>query len=308
MMKITPTGALGARIEGIDLAKPLSAGDFARILQAVGRHSVVCFPGQTIDAGQQKAFAAQFGSLEVNVASRGFTVPDHPEVMVLSNIVENGRALGLGDAGQDWHTDMSYSQPIAFVKVNYALKVPVRDGRPLGDTEFLDMYRAYDDLSENLKAKIEGRTATHDFNKFWEMMRREKGSQRPPLTAAQRAAKPPVSHPVFMTHPITGKKVLYANPGYAVRLDQLPEAESEEVLNFLFAHQLRPEFRYANQWEEHDVLMWDNMGTIHNAVADYTPQEPRLIKRFQVMADLFFHADGSAKPLMELPSLDAAYA
>ncbi len=123
-------------------------------------------------------------------------------------------------------------------------------------------------------------------------MRRERGSQRPPLTEAQRAAKPPVSHPVFLTHPITGKKVLYANPGYAVRIDQLPQQESDEVLEFLFAHQLRPEFRYANQWEEHDVLMWDNMGTIHNAVADYLPHEHRYIRRCQVAATRFFDEAG----------------
>ena len=88
----------------------------------------------------------------------------------------------------------------------------------------------------------------------------------------------------------------------------MSDTDSAEALEFLFAHQLQDQYRYRHRWSEGDVLMWDNMGTIHNAVADYTPQEPRLIKRFQVMADLFFHADGSAKPLMELPSLDAAYA
>ncbi len=288
MMKIMSTGPLGARIEGIDLAKPLSDGDFARILQAVGRHSVVCFPGQTIDAGQQKAFAAQFGSLEVNVASRGFTVPDHPEVMVLSNIVENGRALGLGDAGQDWHTDMSYSQPIAFVNVNYALKVPVRDGRPLGDTEFLDMYRAYDDLSENLKAKIEGRTATHDFNKFWEQMLKRPGTQRKPLTVEQRRQKPPVHHPIVLEHPISGRRALYCNVGYVTAIDGLPQAESDAILETLFEHQMRDTYKWAHHGTEGDVLVWDNMSTVHNAVADYRADEPRLMRRCQVMADWVF--------------------
>ena len=116
------------------------------------------------------------------------------------------------------------------------------------------------------------------------MMRREKGSTRPPLTEAQRQAKPPVSHPIFLTHPVTGRKVLYANPGYSVRINELPERESDAVLEQLFAHQLQPKFRYTFHWHPGDVLMWENIGTIHNAVADYRADEHRLIKRCQVMA------------------------
>jgi taurine dioxygenase len=120
------------------------------------------------------------------------------------------------------------------------------------------------------------------------MMRTREGSRRAPLTEAQRKAKPPVSHPVFLTHPITGRKVLYANPGYSMRINELPQDESDAVLAFLFEHQLRPEYRYAYQWTENDVLVWEDIGTIHNAVADYGPQEHRLIKRCQVMATRFF--------------------
>ena len=128
----------------------------------------------------------------------------------------------------------------------------------------------------------------HDFNKFWEMMRRERGSKRPPLTEAQRKAKPPVSHPVFLTHPITGRQILYCNPGYAMRINELPEKESEEILAFLFEHQTKPEFRHEHSWTEGDVLMWDNMQTIHNALPDYGPDEHRLMKRCQVLANRIF--------------------
>ena len=132
-------------------------------------------------------------------------------------------------------------------------------------------------------------TVRHDFNKFWEMMR-GKGSTRPPLTEVQRRAKPPVSHPIFLTHPITGRKVLYANPGYSVRINELAQAESDAMLEFLFAHQLQPKYRYVFQWQAGDVLMWEDIGTIHNAAADYGPDEPRLVKRCQVMATRFFGA------------------
>jgi taurine dioxygenase len=225
--------------------------------------------------------------LEVNV-SGAFQDPVHPEVMTLSNIKENGKPIGLGDAGQDWHTDMSYSKTISFANVLYGIKIPRRNGQPLGATEFANMHAAYEELPADIKTRLDGKTITHDFAKFWDKMRAVPGSTRPPLTADQRAKKPPVSHPVFLTHPITKKKVLYANPGYAMRINELPETESDELLEFLFKHQLQEKFRYAHRWTEGDVLMWDNLGTLHYAHPDYGPDEHRLIKRCQVMADRVF--------------------
>jgi taurine dioxygenase len=289
-MEIVPIGkVLGAAIEGLDLSRPLKEHEVELIIQALGRYGVVRFPRQSLSAQQQKDFAARFGELEINVAG-AYQEPGIPEVMILSNIVKDGKPIGLADAGQDWHTDMSYSRMIAFANVLYAIEVPQRDGRPLGATEFSSMHAAYEGLPSQIKNKLEGMTVLHDFNKFWEMMRREKGSKRAPLTEAQRKAKPPVSHPIFLTHPITGRKVLYANPGYSMRINELPEKESDEMLAFLFEHQLKPEYRYRHEWAQRDLLMWENFGTIHNAIADYGPDEHRLIKRCQVMATRFFKA------------------
>lgn len=289
-MKVTPTQqTLGARIDGIDLAQPLGEADRDEIIRHLGAYGVLQFPDQTLSSLQLRDFSANFGALEINVAN-AYQEPGLPEVMTLSNIVVDGKPIGLADAGQDWHTDMSYSRMIAFTNILYGIEIPVRDGVPLGSTEFSNMHAAYDGLPEELKTRLAGMTVTHDFNKFWEMMRREKGSTRPPLTEAQRAAKPPVSHPIFLTHPITGRKVLYCNPGYAVRINELPEAESAEMLALLFRHQLRPEYIYQFRWSPRTLLMWDNMGTIHNAVADYEPSERRLIKRCQVAATRFFEA------------------
>jgi taurine dioxygenase len=295
MVKVTGTGqVLGATVEGIDLAQPLSDEDFALILKSLGEYGVLRFPRQTLSAQNLKAFSARFGQLEVNVAG-AYQEPGVPEVMILSNIVENGKPIGFADAGQDWHTDMSYSGMIAFTNILYGIKIPHRDGKPLGATEFCNMHAAYEGLPNEVKTRLDGMTALHDFNKFWEKMRREKGSKRPPLTEAQRKAKPPVSQPVFLKHPITGRKVLYANPGYAVRINELPEDESARMLDFLFKHQTQDKYRYASRWQAGDVLMWDNMGTIHNAVADYGPDEHRLIKRCQVMATRFFDERGVAR-------------
>ena len=286
-MNIIESGkTLGARVEELDLSVPLTDAQFVQLEQALGQYGVLSYPKQTLTSIQLKQFSERFGQLEVNVANMYQDV-GLPEVMILSNKIENGKPLGLSDAGQDWHTDMSYSKMIAFTNVLYGIEIPHRDGEPLGNTEFCNMHAAYDELPEALKTQLDGMSITHNFEKFWEKMRLEKG-QRPPLTDAQRAAKPPVSHPIFMTHPITGKKVLYANPGYSMRINELPEAESDEILAFLFKHQLQEKYQYRHRWSVGDVLMWDNMGTLHNAVPDYRPDEHRYIKRCQVMANRYF--------------------
>ena len=288
MLEATPSGqGLGARVDNIDLSQPLSQEQYKTIEGLLGKHGVLWFSKQTLTSAQLKAFSSTFGTLEVNVANM-YQDPGIPEVMILSNKKVDGKPLGLADAGQDWHPDMSYSKMIAFTNVLYGLEIPHRDGKPLGNTEFSNMRAAYVALPQTLKQKLDGLTVLHDFNKFWENMRKQPGCTRPPLTEAQLKSKPPVSHPIFLTHPITGEKILYANPGYAMRINELPEKESDEILNFLFEHQLQPQFRYRHLWTAGDVLMWDNMGTIHNAVADYTPDEHRFIKRCQVMADRYF--------------------
>jgi taurine dioxygenase len=291
-MKVVPSGeSLGARVEGLDLARPLAPAELDVVVQALGKYGVLRFPRQSLTGRQLRDFSAQLGELEINVGSAGYQEPGVPEVMILSNVVENGRPIGLADAGQGWHTDMSYSRMIAFANVLYGIKIPRRDGKPLGATQFANTQAAYADLPADVKRTLAGKTLLHDFEKFWEMMRREKGSKRPPLTDAQRRAKPPVSHPVFLRHPLTGNMVLYANPGYSVRINELPEKESDEMLEFLFRHQLQPKYIHTSAWQEGDVLVWEDVGTIHNALADYGPHEHRLVKRCQVMANRYFSED-----------------
>jgi len=287
MVTIEPTGQiLGATVRGVDLARPLSTDDFSTILVALGRHGVLRFPDQRLEAANLRDFSQRFGSIQHMLT--GFHEPDMPEVGILSNVVEDGRPIGLADAGQDWHTDMSYNPTIGFLNVLYAVKVPRRDGRMLGATAFVSTDAAYDELPSEIKARLAGATATHDFNKFWENMRRRPGSTRGPMSEEQRRKRPPSVHPIFLTHPITGRQVLYCNPGYAIRINELPEAESDRTLAMLFAHQLQPKFQYTHHWTERDVLVWDHIGTLHNAVADYGPDEHRLMKRCQVMADKVF--------------------
>jgi taurine dioxygenase len=285
---IEPTGhILGATVRGLDLAEPLSNADFAAILHALGAHGVLHFPDQKLEARALRDFSQRFGRIQATLTGRHHE-RGMPEVGILSNIIENGEPIGITDAGQDWHTDMSYNETIGFLNVLYAVKVPRREGRVLGATVFANTQAAYEDLAPEIKARLRTATATHDFNKFWENMRRRPGSLRAPLSAEQRRRRPPSVHPVFLTHPITGKMVLYCNPGYAIRINELDEAESDRMLATLFAHQLQPRYQYTHHWTEGDVLVWDHIGTLHNAIADYGPEEHRLMKRCQVMADRIF--------------------
>src|SRR5260370_27485888 len=185
----------------MDPAQPISDSDFKEIVRALGEHGVLCFPKRRLATAACARLGCMFGELETNVANQ-FHEPGFPEVMVLSNVTENGKPIGLGDAGQGWHTDMSYSKEIALANVLYAIKVPAREGRPLGDTQFRNMHAAYEDLPDEMKTRLEGRTATHDFAKFWDMMRARAGSRRAALTAEQRAKKPPPPHPTLPPHPL----------------------------------------------------------------------------------------------------------
>ncbi len=287
-MEVEPTGeVLGATVRNVDLSAPLTGAAFAEILMTLGRYGVLRFPDQKLDAVALRDFSRRFGRIQSTLSGRHHE-PGMPEVGILSNIIEHGEPIGITDAGQDWHTDMSYNEPVGFLNVLYAVTVPRRDGRVLGDTKFVNTQEAYEDLPPELKTRLRTMTATHDFNKFWENMRRRPGSLRDPLTPAQRRKRPPSVHPVFLTHPISGRTVLYCNPGYAIRINELDEAESDRVLETLFTHQLQPKYQYTHRWTEGDVLVWDHIGTLHYAVPDYGPDEHRLMKRCQVMADRVF--------------------
>jgi taurine dioxygenase len=286
-MEIISSGqTLGARIADVDLGVPLSDCDFRSLLRALGQYGVLCFPRQTFDTPAFATFARRFGDLEVNVANQ-FHELDFPEIMVLSNQMgSDGKPVGVNDAGQGWHTDMSYSADIALANVLHAQAVPVRNGKSLGETQFRNMHAAYGELPIEMKDRLEGLTATHDFEKFWDAMRHRPGSRRPALTEEQKRRKPPVSQPLVRVHPLTGRKVLYANPGYTMWINGMDRLQGDKILDYLFRHQERVDFLYAHRWSVGDVLMWDNIGTVHNAIADYMPDEHRYMRRAQVMATL----------------------
>jgi taurine dioxygenase len=303
MFTVKPTGAiLGATVEGIDLAQPLTDAVVGKLLRALGENGFLRFPAQKLEPIHVKAFSERFGDIQQTIRKPD-KPSDCPGVGILSNIKENGAYIGSPDAGQDWHTDMTYRDVMGFVNVLYAVTVPRRNGKVLGGTEFSNMHAAYEGLPDEVKTRLKDATAVHNFEKFWEHMRQAHGSGRPPMTDEQRRKRPPVDHPVFLTHPITGRKVLYANPGYATKINGMSQAESDAMLDFLFKHQLQQKYRYTYTWTEGDLLIWDNFGTLHRAIADYGPDEHRLMRRCQVLGTKIF--DPAYRQSVSLPALAA---
>jgi taurine dioxygenase len=276
-MKVTPLGQhLGARV---------SASTFEAIEATFHAHGVIAISDQRLNERALIAFSRRLGELEINVSS-SFHHSEFPHLNILSNKkTPDGSNLGSPDAGQGWHADMSYNATPARASILYAIEVPMRDGKALGDTLFASMTAAYDALDPALERRLAGLSAIHHFAKFYDYMIREKHSPRPPLTAQQQAAKPPVVHPMVVRHPYTRRLCLYADPGYTTEVVGLPAAESRTLLDALFEFQTRPEFQYRHVWRVGDVLIWDNIAAIHMATGGYEAHEHRLMLRTQVLGD-----------------------
>ncbi|RYE79416.1 MAG: TauD/TfdA family dioxygenase [Oxalobacteraceae bacterium] len=269
---------LGAAIEGLDLARPIDDTAFARIHRAHLDHHVLVFRDQRITPSQQIAFSRRFGPLQIHVL-RQFQLPSHPEILIVSNIREQGKPIGLGDAGQLWHSDLSYKERPSLGSMLHAQVLPEEGG----DTLFANMHLAWDTLPEALKRVVDGRKAEHSYlANYAELQRRS--PWRPNLTAAQIAEVAPVLHPVVRTHPETGRKALFVSEHFTTRIDGLPDDESRAVLAQLFAHSVRPEHIYRHKWRPHDMVFWDNRSLMHLA-AGCSEHHRRMLYRTTIEGD-----------------------
>lgn len=270
-VKVVPTGAgAGAEIRGVDVSKPLDTKSFATIEAAFDKHGVIFFRGQHLTPADQCSFSARFGELAVNFNSDLYGLPGTPEIFVIGNVEENGKAVALKGVGQTWHSDMCYSAIPPRATVLYALEVPRAHGLVLGDTCFANAAAAWDALPADMRRHIDGRSAVFDFT----------GRQRSrPVSAETVAQYPPVEHPIVRRHPRTGRESLYVMRDDCTAVSGLPDDEAKHLVNALADHILRPEFVYRHQWQEGDLLMWDNCTVQHKALADYGPDQRRCMHR-----------------------------
>jgi len=251
--------ALGGEIVDLDLSRPLDDRTFAAVHRAfLESEGLLVFRAQHITPEQHVAFSRCFGPLMIHVL-RQYLLPGHPEIFRISNVVENGEPIGLGDAGHIWHSDLSYTPEPSLGSLLHALELPLEGG----DTSFANMSAAYDALPAEIKQRVEGKRAVHSYSHSYD---RFSGSKwRPPLTQEQKNTVPEVVHPVVRIHPETGRKALFVNESFTSRILDLPEAESRELLEFLFVHSTEPRFVYRHRWQDHDLVFWDNRCTIHLA-------------------------------------------
>lgn len=270
-IEVVPTGAaLGAEIRGIDLAEPIDDATFAAIERAYDEHGVIFFRGQRITPPQQVAFTRRFGAIEFNIFGERWSVPGSPEIVVVSNITEDGRPIGVRRAGENWHSDMCYAARPPRGTMLYALEVPELFGLTLGDTEFASAAAAWDALPDAIRHRLEGRQAIFDFC----------GRKRAfPPTQAEKDRYPPVRHPIARTHPRTGRKCLYVMRDDCTGIEGVAADEAEALIAALADHIVKPAFVYRHQWRQGDVLMWDNCTVQHRAIQDYDMPQRRLMHR-----------------------------
>lgn len=271
--------ALGAEVIGLDLSQRLDDETIQALREALAEHCLLLFPNQHITHGQHIAFSARFGELEHHVL-KDFLLSGYPELYVLSNIRADGKPVGRAGAGQYWHTDLAYVAEPSLGSIMHAIEVPDIGG----DTMFCNMYRAYEALSEPMKRLLAPLRAVHDFAYTQATQIAGKGYTRP-ASAEELAKVPPVEHPVVRTHPESGRKALYVNPGMTTHIVGLPASESRTILDFLFAHSVRPEFVYRHRWQVDDIVFWDNRSSMHCAIDDYGENDRRYMVRTTIKGD-----------------------
>jgi taurine dioxygenase len=274
-MTIIPSGAaLAAEIQNVDL-KRVSDRDFNELHGAWLDHLVILFRGQQLGVEDLIAFSRRLGELDwapVQETGRRF-VEGHPEIYVVSNVIENGAPIGSLGAGEAvWHTDMSYLESPPKASMLYALEVPASGG----DTHFCNMYRAYESLPDALKERASGLGLKHDgtYNSGG-YVRQGLAATDDPVSSAG------VYHPLVRTHPETGRRALYLGRRRNAYLRGLPLAESEALLDELWLHATRDEISWHNQWQPGDVVLWDNRCTMHRRDS-FDPSSRRIMYRTQI--------------------------
>ncbi|MEM7494185.1 MAG: TauD/TfdA family dioxygenase [Pseudomonadota bacterium] len=277
---LTPTQGVGAEITGVDITA-LSEDEFAKIETAFAEHGVIFFRDQDTVEDDHIAFAKRWGKININ---RFFAAhPEHPEIAMVAKEPDQKDNIGGG-----WHTDHSYDHEPALGSILVARELP-KSG---GDTMFASMYTAYETLSDDLKARIEGKSALHSGKHIFgegpdsyyntsDAGSHEDGTNRIGNASVAEALNDPI-HPIVITHPLSGKKALYVNPAFTREVIGLSKQESDELLAELYAHIFRGQhFHTRFEWAPGSIAMWDNRSTWHWALNDYQGQR-RVMHRITI--------------------------
>ena len=255
-IEITPmTPRIGAEVSGIDLTKSLGNQQFQELHDALMEHSVLFFRNQNVDVEQHKNFGRLFGDLHIHPGSP--PPPGHPEILIVHADKDSKHI-----AGENWHSDVTCDAEPPMGSILQLREVP-KSG---GDTLFASMEAAYDDLSERMKIYLDGLNATHSGEQIY---RGRYNNQKHDDT---NVTYPRNVHPVVRTHPVTGRKSIFVNKTFTTHINEIPKAENDSVLAFLYSHCAKPDYQVRFKWQPHSIAFWDNRCVQHLALWDYYPQ------------------------------------
>jgi len=264
------TPSIGVEVHDIDLSKPMDSATLAALRQTLLDWKVIFFRDQNITTEQHLAFARNFGELEVHPFApqkEGF-----PEILPITHD-ENNKGKE-----NKWHSDVTWRECPSLGSILRAIEVPEVGG----DTLFSDMYAAYDNLPEDIKEMIDGKTAIHDFAHFRVSMRNRGASEEE--IEAMNKKYPMVEHPVVRTHPETGRKGLYVNVAFTQHIVGMEKEKSDALLAYLYAQAAIPEYQCRFRWKANSLAFWDNRACQHYAASDYWPAVRRM-ERATIIGD-----------------------
>jgi taurine dioxygenase len=266
--RLSPT--IGGELLGVDLRKDLTSEVKDLIYEALLVYKVIFFRDQDLTTDQHIHFSKNFGDLEVHPFAP--FKDGYPEVL---KITHNEKSRGRENT---WHSDVTWRKEPSLGSVLRMLEKPENGG----DTLFSDMYAAYEDLTDEVKQKLEGAVAVHDFVGFRKRLIKE--GKSPKEIEAFNKKFPMPEHPVFRTHPDTGKKVIYVNRAFTQYIKGWEEDESKDMLDFLYSRASTPEYQCRFAWENNSIAFWDNRACQHYANSDYWPQIRR-VERVTIIGD-----------------------
>ena len=267
------SATIGAEIGGIDLSRPIDEATQRAIHRAFLDHQVIVFRNQDLSETDQEDFCLRFGEME-RVKSSKSKNDAQKHIMFVSNVRDEGFRTTLEDGEMWFHSDQCYYESPVMATTLYAIEVPLVGGNTL----FADGYAAYDTLAADLKAALADKRALNVYDIAYNAQAK---------TRVSRAEAPRWAHPVFRTHPETGKKAIYVNRLMTDYVEEIDRAESDARLEAVFAHMERPEFVYEHVWRPGDLLMWDNRCSLH-ARTDFDPGHRRILRRMTVKGDIPF--------------------
>jgi taurine dioxygenase len=249
-------GNAAAEIRGLDARRTPEVAALSQMRAALSEYGVLVIRNQKLTPSEHVAFSRLFGALEIHI-KKEFTLPEAPEVFVLSNIVENGRAIGVTNFAESWHSDGSHAANPPIGALLYALEVPPEGA----DTQFANMYSAYEALDTATKARIDALEAIHSYQTLQSFLYPEK-----PLSEAVKRATPDMRQPIVKTHPITGRRTLFLGEEIVTGVVGMPEPDGTDLVKALLAHATQETFLYTHKWRIGDLLIWDNRCTMHRVL------------------------------------------